>query len=154
MLRVLNNGVRLCDGVTRREWLRVGSVGLSGLTLPRLLQDRAEASDSARLGKAKSVIVLFNSGGIPHHESFDPKPEAPANVRGDFGAIASRTPGLLVGELIPRTAMLTDRMAVIRTLVTGDNADSTSGYQMLTGMPHIPLNRENAGPGSRTIGRR
>jgi hypothetical protein len=147
MLRLHHHGVRLCDGLSRRDWLHVGGIGLGGLTLPRLLQARAHAAESSRPPTAKSVIVLFNSGGIPHHESFDPKPEAPEAVRGPFAAIPTRTPGLLVGELIPRTAQLTDRMAVIRTMVTGDNAHSTSGYQMLTGMPHVPLNRENAAPG-------
>jgi hypothetical protein len=93
------------------------------------------------------VIVLFNSGGIPHHETWDPKPDAPAEIRGEFGAIATRTPGLLAGELMPKTAFWTDRIAVVRSMVTGDSAHSTSGYQMLTGVPHVPLSRENAGPG-------
>lgn len=147
MLEFFQHGPRLCDGLTRRQWLRVGAVGLGGLSLPRLLQVQARAGDVANRAPARSVIVLFNSGGIPHHETWDPKPEAPASIRGDFGAIATRTPGLYVGELMPLTAQLTDRIAVVRTLVTGDNAHSTSGYQMLTGMPHIPLNRENAPPG-------
>ncbi len=149
MLRILGQGSKLCDGLTRREWLRIGGIGLGGLTLPRLLRARAEASAAGKRsnGPAKSVIVLFNSGGVGQHEAWDPKPEAPAEIRGDFGAIATRTPGLFVGELMPRIAQLTDRIAVIRTMVTGDNAHSTSGYQMLTGVPHIPLNRENAKPG-------
>ncbi len=137
----------LCDGLSRRDWLRVGGVGLGGLTLSRLLQQRAHASEGTLPVKAKSAIVLFNSGGVPQHESLDPKPDGPKETRGIFGAIPTRTPGYFVGELLPRTALLTDKMAVIRTMVTGDNAHSTSGYQMLTGMPHIPLHRENAGPG-------
>lgn len=150
MLRFLNDTAGLCDGMTRREWLRVGEIGLGGLALPMLLRSKANA-EAARQGSAKSVILLFNSGGIPQHETWDPKPEAPENIRGDFGAIATRTPGLFVGELMPKTSMLTDRVAVIRTMVTGDNAHSTSGYQMLTGMPHIPLSRENSGPGKPNI---
>jgi len=146
MLRVNQIGPRLCDGFTRREWLRMGAVSLGGLTLPRLIQDRAQASPTGR-GRAKSVIILFNTGGIPHHETWDPKPDAPAEIRGAFGAISTRTPGLFVGELMPRSAELTEHIAVVRTMVTGDNAHSTSGYQMLTGVPHVPLNRENAGPG-------
>jgi hypothetical protein len=134
-------------GSSRRDWLRIGAIGLGGLTLPRLIRSRAAASEASRPATAKSVIVLFNSGGGPQHESWDPKPEGPSAVRGDFGAIATRTPGLFVGELMPRIAQLTDRIAVIRSLVTGDNAHSSSGYQMLTGMPHVPLNRENAPPG-------
>jgi hypothetical protein len=129
--------------IGRREWLKFGIGGLVGASAPGLLR----ASANAPRVRAKSVIVLFNSGGIPHHESWDPKPDAPAEIRGAFGSIRTRTPGLLVGELMPRTAQLTDRIAVIRTMVTGDNAHSTSGYQMLTGVPHIPIGRENATPG-------
>jgi hypothetical protein len=146
MLIVKQSGPHLCDGVTRREWLRMGALSLGGITLPQLLQDRAQATTAGR-GRAKSVIILFNTGGIPHHETWDPKPDAPAEIRGAFGAISTRTPGLFVGELMPRSAELTEHIAVVRTMVTGDNAHSTSGYQMLTGVPHVPLNRENAGPG-------
>jgi hypothetical protein len=112
-----------------------------------LLQRPAVAAERQPRVRAKSVILLFNGGGIPHHETWDPKPDAPREVRGEFGTIASRTPGLLVGELMPKTAVLTDKIAVIRTMVTGDNSHSTSGYQMLTGVPHIPLSRENSLPG-------
>lgn len=145
MLRLLRQGGRLCDGITRREWLRIGGVGLGGLTLPALLRGRARAAPSG--GRAKSAIVLFHGGGLPQHETWDPKPEGPAPIRGEFGAIPTRTPGLRACELMPRLAALSDRLAVVRSIVTGDNSHSSSGYQMLTGMPHIPLSRENAKPG-------
>ena len=74
----------MCDGVIRREWLRVGRLGLGGLSLSALLQQRAQANSEQRRGPAKSVIVLFNSGGMPQHETFDPKPNAPREIRGDF----------------------------------------------------------------------
>jgi len=144
MLQIVDRAHRLCDGVPRRDWLRIGSIGLGGLTLPRLLAAREATETTPR---AKGAIVLFIGGGLPQHETFDPKPEAPREIRGDFDAIATRTPGLLIGELLPQTALLTDRMAVIRSLSTGDNAHSSSGYQMLTGEPHVPLHRENARPG-------
>ena len=143
MLQLNAHSPRLCDGISRREWMRIGGIGLGGLTLPRLLRAKANGTG----GKAKSVIILYNTCGIPHHETWDPKPDAPAEIRGAFGTIATRTPGLRVGELMPLSAGLTDRVAVIRSMVTLDNAHSSSGYQMLTGMPHIPLNRENAKPG-------
>lgn len=129
---------------TRREWLRCGSVALGGLSLASLLRQSAAATAVAQ---AKSVIVLFNAGGMPQHETFDPKPDAPREYRGEFGAIATRVPGLWFSELLPKTADIADRMAIIRSMVTGDHAHSTSGYQMLTGMPHAPLSRENAPPG-------
>lgn len=147
MLSIFGQERLLCDGLSRRELLRIGGIGLGGLTFSRLLQHRAEAAEGQRRVRAKSVILLFNGGGIPHHETWDPKPDAPREIRGEFSAIATRTPGLLAGELMPKTAALTDKIAVIRTMVTGDNSHSSSGYQMLTGVPHIPLSRENALPG-------
>jgi hypothetical protein len=146
MLRIFGKGGSLCDGISRRELLRVGGIGLGGLALPSLLQQRATGSP-ARKATAKSAIVLFITGGFPQHESWDPKPDAPAEIRGKFGVIPTRTPGYFVGELMPKTAQLTDKVAVIRSMVTGDNAHSTSGYQMLTGVPHAPLHQENAKPG-------
>ncbi len=147
MFRILGNGTSLCDGLTRREWLRVGGVGVGGLSLAGLLGSRASAAAAGRQpGKARSVIVFGLLGGPPQHETWDPKPDAPAEIRGGFGRIATRTPGLFVGELMPLTAQLTQRIAVLRAVVTNDNAHSSSGYQMLTGVPHQPLNRESATP--------
>ncbi|MBN9120912.1 MAG: DUF1501 domain-containing protein [Planctomycetes bacterium] len=131
---------------TRREWLRAGAIGLGGLTLPQLLADRARASTSAKPAKAKSVIIFGLLGGPPQHDTWDPKPDAPAEVRGPFGTTQSRTVGLRVGELMPETAKLTHKIAVLRAVVTNDNAHSSSGYQMLTGIPHQPLNVESAAP--------
>ena len=155
MFRIHDNGSRLCDGLdqgsrlTRREWMRIGGIGLGGLSLPSLLASQsANAAGNPRgsFGKAKSVILFGLVGGPPQHETWDPKPDAPEEIRGEFGAIDSRTPGLKVGELMPLTAKLTDKIAVLRAVVTGDNSHSSSGYQMLTGMPHQPLNRESAPP--------
>ncbi len=131
-------------GLTRREWLRVGGIGLGGLTLATLGEGQLAARPPRSAGKAKAVIVLGLLGGPPQHETWDPKPNAPAEVRGEFKPIATRTPGLHVCELMPRAAMLTDRVAVLRAVTTGDNAHSTSGYQVLTGVPHQPLNQESA----------
>ena len=142
-------GLRLCDGVSRRSWLQVGSLALGGLTFPNLLCAQARAAAPAPLtsfGKAKSVIVFGLVGGPPQHETWDPKPEAPAEIRGEFGVIPTKTPGLHVGELMPKTAQWTEQIAVLRAIVTGDNAHSSSGYQMLTGVPHVPLNQESAVP--------
>jgi hypothetical protein len=149
VLRILDHGSTLCDGLTRREWLRIGGLGLGGLSLAALL-GRAPAARAATaersFGRARSVILFGLLGGPPQHETWDPKPDAPAEIRGAFGRIATRTPGLFVGELMPRTAQLTDRIAVLRAVSTNDNAHSSSGYQMLTGMPHQPPNQENAAP--------
>ncbi len=154
------NGQRLalCDGMSRREWLRAGGLSAFGLSLPQFLHSHARGSENllngvpehlqSSFGRAKRCIVLFLLGGPPQHETWDPKPEAPAEIRGEFGTIATATPGLRVGELMPKTAKLTDRIAVLRAMSTGDNAHSSSGYWMLTGYPHAPKNQENALPGA------
>lgn len=144
MLSFLDRGLKLCDGYTRREALRIGGIGLGGLSLPNLLHSRRILAETAAAApRAKSVIIFGLVGGPPQHETWDPKPEAPVAVRGEFGAIATKTPGLYVGELMPRTARLTDKIAVLRAVVTRDNAHSSSGYQLLTGVPHVPLNAES-----------
>ena len=150
MLSVLNPCHSGSHPLSRREWLRIGGTSLAGLSLAQPIRaDSTVATGSSiespsTFGRAKSVIVIFLNGGPPQHESFDPKPNAPAEIRGGFGTIASRTPGLLVGELLPQMAMLTDQIAVLRAMVTNDNAHSSSGYQMMTGVPHVPLNVESA----------
>src|SRR5262249_22775244 len=145
MLSLHDQGTRLCDGLTRREWLRVGGLGALGLSLPALLSARsAAAPPGSSFGKAKSCILLFHLGGPPQHETWDPKDDARVEVRGELKSIASNVPGTRVGELMPRTAKLLDRICVLRAMSTGDNAHSSSGYWMLTGVPHQPMNSENA----------
>jgi hypothetical protein len=148
MLTIEDAGSRLCDGLTRREWLRAGSLGACGLSLPTLLHaSQIEAKSShpeGAFGKAKACILLFYLGGPPQHETWDPKPDAPLQIRGNLKPIATRVPGLRVGELMPRIARLADHICVLRALSTNDNAHSSSGYWMLTGTPHQPMNVENA----------
>jgi hypothetical protein len=146
MLKINESEYRQRDGMSRREAMRVGGLEAVGLSLPQLLYSRSAAAASGSglaFGKAKSVILFWLSGGPPQHETWDPKPQAPEQIRGGFGTISTKTPGYFVGELMPKTAQLTDRIAVLRAVVSGDNSHSSSGYQMLTGVPHIPLSREN-----------
>jgi hypothetical protein len=148
MFSIHDTGPRLCDGLTRREWLRVGGLSAMGLSLPALLAGRSVAAPvaSGSFGKAKSCIVLFLLGGPPQHETWDPKPDAPPEVRGEFKPTATNVPGIRVGELMPQTARLMDKIAALRAVSTDDNAHSSSGYWMLTGVPHQPSNSENAKP--------
>lgn len=151
MLNFLNSAVSLCDGRSRRSALRVGGLQALGLSLPQLLQSRdlqassgGQAADqSPGFGSAKSVILVWLTGGPPQHETWDPKPFAPAEIRGEFNCIESVVPGLRVGELMPGLALHTDKLSVLRAVVTRDQAHSSSGYQMLTGVPHQPLSQEN-----------
>jgi Protein of unknown function (DUF1501) len=151
MLSIRGPGAQLCDGVSRREVIRVGSLGLTGLALPQLLARQLQAQQtrqqSTRAGKAKSCILLFLMGGPPQHSTWDPKPDAPAEVRGEIGPLSTKIPGMQLGELMPRLATQADKLCVLRAVSTGDNAHSSSGYYMLTGRPHSPMNRENANPG-------
>ncbi len=144
MLSIEDAPVRLCDRLSRREVLRAGGLGLLGL--PALVPSRL-AAEAASRARAKSCIVLFLMGGPSQHSTWDPKPNAPAEVRGEIGAISTRIPGIQLGELMPRTAGLLDRVALLRAVATDDNAHSSSGYFMMTGRPHVPKNRENANPG-------
>jgi hypothetical protein len=149
VLEILDASTRLCDGLTRRDWLKIGSLGLAGLSLPNLLQARhADTGAGRSFGQAKACIIVNLLGGPPQHETWDPKPDAPAEIRGPYKPIASKLPGLSVCELMPRTAAITDKCTVLRAMSTRDNAHSSSGYYMLTGVPHAPMNVENARPGA------
>ncbi len=121
MLRILGSRKRLCDGVTRREMLRVGGLGLAGLTLSDLLRlrDVAAADNRPRetsFGKAKSVILIHLYGSPSQLEWADMKPEAPVEIRGQYGGIPSSVPGLHVCELLPNMAKVMDRTTVIRSM--------------------------------------
>ena len=145
MLRLCTHGPRLCDRLTRREMLHIGGLGLLGLSAPGLL--RAQAFQP-RLARAKRCIVLFLMGGPDQHSTWDPKPDATEEVRGPFGPIATSVPGIQVSELMPRLAQRMDKIAILRAMSTGDSAHSSSGYYMMTGVPHQPMNTENANPGA------
>src|SRR6267143_1144441 len=152
MLTLAHEGVHLCDRLTRREWLRVGGLGLFGLSMPELLWSSQAAAKTVRsagagAGKAKACIVLFLMGGPTQHSTWDPKPDAPAEIRGEFKPIATATPGWMVSELMPLMARLTDNICFLRAMASNDNAHSSSGYYMMTGQPHQPMNFENVNPG-------
>jgi Protein of unknown function (DUF1501) len=150
MLTIRGPGARLCDRISRRDVIQVGSLGIAGLALPRLLAASGTARRESRAGsgKAKSCILLFLMGGPPQHSTWDPKPDAPAEVRGEITPIATKIGGVQFGELMPQVADQADKLCVLRAVSTGDNAHSSSGYYMLTGRPHAPMNAENANPGA------
>src|SRR5262245_23586718 len=120
MLRILGSARQLCDGLTRREWLRVGWLGLTGLGMSDLLrlQDAAAACTSQErgFGQAKACILLYLYGAPSQLETFDVKPDAPREIRGELGQIATVIPGYSVCELLPRTAQIVDRLTIIRSM--------------------------------------
>jgi Protein of unknown function (DUF1501) len=150
MFSLQARGEKLCDQVVRREVLRAGGLGICGLSLSHLLAPKPvqAATSTASGGRAKSCIVLFLMGGPPQHSTWDPKPHAPDNVRGDIAPISTNIPGVQFGELMPKLAQRADKLTVLRAMSTFDNAHSSSGYYMLTGRPHAPMNAENANPGA------
>jgi len=119
-----NRSMRVCRGFTRRDFLRVGGLGLGGLglgglTLADLLTAKAQARDRAFV-RDKSVVLLFLQGGPPQIETFDPKMEAPAEIRSCTGDVATRLPGVAFGGTFPKLGERADRIAVVRSFGSGD----------------------------------
>lgn len=124
--------------VSRRRILQAGGAGLLGIDLPKVLA--AEAAADAGGPRAKSVIFLFLFGGPSQLETFDMKPEAPADIRGPFMPIASRTPDLRICEHLPRTAAVSDRVCVIRSMTHSYNDHSGGAHYIQTGRRwHVPV---------------
>jgi uncharacterized protein (DUF1501 family) len=118
---------------SRRAVLRVGGAGLLGVSFPRLLA--AAEKPAARLkATAKAVIFLHQWGGPGQHETFDPKPDAPDNVRGWYGATKTKLPGVIFGEKIPQIAALADKFSLVRCLQHGMKNHNSAGYYSLTGV--------------------
>jgi hypothetical protein len=132
MLSILGRGTRLCDGINRREVMRVGALAFGGLTLADLLRLRAEAAPTA--GRGKSVIMIWLRGGPSHIDSYDMKADAPAEIRGEFRPISTRVAGIQVCEHLPRTARMMDRLAILRGIRSNDLGDHTPHY-IVTGFP-------------------
>jgi len=114
MITLQGSPHRLCNGVSRRDALKIGTLGLAGLTLPHLLQAQAHAAPT--LGKAKSIVMIHLGGGPSHVDTYDPKPEAPAEIRGEFKAIPTNVAGIQMGEHFPLQAAMMDRLALIRSI--------------------------------------
>src|SRR3954451_11910525 len=116
MLTIFGSRSRFCDGVSRRNFLRIGALGLGGLTLPQLL--RAEAQSGAKRPQShKAVIMIFLPGGPAHQDIFDMKPDAPLEIRGEFKPIPTNVPGIQICEHLPRLSRMMDKMALIRSIV-------------------------------------
>src|SRR5215210_7930911 len=134
--------LRATQGRSRREFLRAGGLGLLGLGLPTLLRAQgltAAATPGGGFGRARACILLFMWGGPAQQETWDLKPEAPAQVRGEFRPIATSVPGIAISEHFPRIARHADRLAIIRSVHHADVNHTTATHELLTGRP-IPLN--------------
>ncbi len=137
MFTLLGPRGQFCDRVSRRSFLKLGGLAMGGLSLPTLL--RAEQQNGIRRSH-KSVIMVYLSGGMAHQDTFDLKPDAPDEIRGEFKPIKSNVPGLDVGELLPRMATTMDRVALIRSIV--GLRDEHSSFQNVTGYTMGTAERE------------
>lgn len=124
MLNLLGTKRQLCDGLSRRDLLHVGGMGLWGLTLASAGQsakalETKPAATGAQLpqfGKARRCVLIYLFGAAPQHETFDPKPDAPAEIQGELKAIATSLAGVQFGEGLPKTAQVADRLTIVRSM--------------------------------------
>ena len=142
MLNLWGNKIRKdCSGIGRRDFLRVGSLGMAGLTLPNLLKARAASANSpaAAAGtRDTSVIWLWLGGGPTHVETFDPKMSAPAEFRSMIGDVQTRVPGLRLGSLFPLMGRMADKMAFVRSFAHGNSGHTGGTHYVMTGVDHPP----------------
>src|SRR5215216_1385883 len=128
MLTIQGSSSKFCDGVSRRNFLKIGALGLGGLALPQLFE--AEAASGIRKSH-KAIIMIYLPGGPPHQDTFDLKLDAPSEIRGEFRPISTNLPGLQICEHLPLTAKICDKLAVIRSM--SDAVDDHSDFMCMTG---------------------
>jgi hypothetical protein len=125
---------RSCDQVTRRDVLRVGSLTALGLSLPGFLRLQARAS-AVETKRDVSCILIWLQGGISHIDSFDPKPQAPEEIRGEFGTIATNVPGITLCDPLPRLAQHQDKYSILRSLNPRNGSHGVADAYMMSGHP-------------------
>lgn len=129
--------LRRCDSVTRREMLRVGGLIGFGLSIPNWMRLRARAGETSH-ARAKSCILLWLDGGPSHLETFDLKPDAPSEVRGPFRPISTNVAGIQICELMPQTARVADKFAIIRSMTSPLGEHNLANHYLLTGYQPTP----------------
>jgi hypothetical protein len=134
MVTLFGKPHRHCDGITRRHFLMAGALGLGGLTLAHVLRAEAAAGKGT---SGRAIINIHLDGGPPHLDMIDLKPDAPAEVRGEFKPIATKVPGLRIGELMPKVAGIADKFTFIRSLV--GSAGAHDAFQCQSGFPASDL---------------
>src|SRR5262245_33098015 len=130
---------RNCEGFTRRDCLRLGLGALLGGGLVNALRLRAVAGDTAA-AQARSCILIWMDGGPTHYETFDPKPDAPAEIRGQFKPIPPAVPGIQFSEHLPKLAARANRLAVVRSIRHDQGNHGAGNHYLMTGAPpRIPV---------------
>lgn len=148
MLRFFTGPLAASQSIARREWLRIGGVAaLEAALAGRVVSARGAGGSSSipGFGRAKSVILIYASGGQSQLETWDPKPDAPAEVRGEFRAIPTSVPGTFLGEHMPRLAKLANRYTIVRSVSHDDLDHGSATYLALTGHFH-PIKSSNPPP--------
>src|SRR5437016_7690456 len=137
------NGTQ-CDGGTRRDFLKVGALGMSAFLLPDLLRARAAAKASGQVTKNTSVVWLWLGGGPTHIETFDPKMTAPAEFRSAVGAVKTNVPGVEIGGLFPEIAKVADKMAFVRSFAHRNSGHGGGTHWVMTGYDFPPADNGQA----------
>jgi hypothetical protein len=127
-----------CEGSSRRDFLRVGTLGLGALSLSGLMRLRQAAAASGKSVKDTAVVWLWLGGGPTHVETFDPKMDAPAEYRSMIGALKTNVPGLQIGGLLPQMARRADRLAFVRSFAHGNSGHGGGTHFVMTGVDHPP----------------
>ena len=131
MLTFTGNGsAQTCNGTTRRDFLQVGTLGAIGLGLPQLLAAR-EAGKADPSKSKRSVIMIFNLGAPSQLDTFDMKPDAPAEIRGPFQPIATSAPGIQISEILPLHAKIADKFSQVRSCFHRGAAVHDAGWQIM-----------------------
>jgi hypothetical protein len=138
MLNLLPTWTRTCEGVSRRDFLRVGALAGLGLTLPAAFARKQAAAAMGRGSRDVNCILIWTRGGTSHHDTFDPKPDAPASVRGEFAAIPTCVPGVRFAEVVPRMARELHRLAVLRGWNPRNAGHGIADQYMLSGKAFNP----------------
>lgn len=142
MLTLTNKTTCTCEGVTRRSVLKIGALGLGGMTLPNFLRLRAAAAEEDRTISDTAVIQVWCSGGPTQFETYDPKPEAPTEYAGPFRAIGTNVSGLRVSGLLPLHAKVADKFTLVRSLAHDDSGHGSATKNVLSGYKHPPGTNE------------
>jgi hypothetical protein len=127
-----------CDGTSRRDFLKIGALGMSSFLLPDLLRARAVARAAGKSTKNTSVIWLWLGGGPTQVETFDPKMSAPAEYRSTVGAVKTKIPGVEIGGVFPKIAQAADRMVFVRSFAHTNSGHGGGTHWVMTGYDYPP----------------
>src|SRR6267142_1072680 len=133
MLDLVTGSSRDCTGLSRREFLRIGGLSALGLSLPGFLRLQQLAAATGTPKKSTRCILLWMQGGPSHHDTFDPKPDAPAEIRGEFGTIPTTLPGVRIAEHLPLLARQTDKYSIIRGHDPKNGSHGVADHLMMSG---------------------